>query len=172
MAFQVSRLLRLAGHQAATYEQRLRHAERALEHLLQLAENSRQRPFYDLYRQREAITSALSTPQLAVPAARVLGLLGSPDAQRSLVTLASQHARPLAERQAAARAFDLAVVRHGLLLTRDEILLQYERYNQSASLDSGTQQVLGAILDTIERPRQQASAAQVPSAANAAAGDG
>jgi HEAT repeat protein len=172
MTFQVSRLLELAGHQAATHDQRVRHAQRALEHLLYLAENAQQLPFYDLYRQREAITSALFTPQLAVPAARVLGLLGSPDAQRSLVTLASQHARPLAERQAAANAFEQAVSQHGLLLTRDEILLQYERYNQSASLDSGTQQVLGSILDTIERPGQQASATTAPAGANLEARDG
>ena len=172
IAFQVTRLLALAGYQLVSYDQRLEQADRALEHLLHLAENSRQTPFYDLYRHREAIKSALFTPHLSTKAAQVLGLLGSPDAQRSLVTLASQHARPLAERQAAAEGFELAVQRHGLLLTRDEILLQYDRYNQSESLDSGTQQVLASILDTIERPSQQASATTETAGTGIEAGEG
>jgi hypothetical protein len=159
MAFQVSRLLALAGHQLVTYDERLAQSDRALKYLLHLAETADQTPFYDLYRQEEAIKSALFTPHLSTQAARVLGLLGSPDAQNSLVNLASQRARPLPERQAAADGFDLAVKRHGLLLTRSEIMLQYERYNQSESLDSGTQQVLASILDAIEHPSQQANAA-------------
>jgi hypothetical protein len=172
MAFQVGRLVALAGHQLLTYEQRLQQADRALEHLLKLAEEPRRNAFYDLYRHSEAFKAALFTPQLSTKAARVLGLLGSPDAQQSLITLASQHARPLAERQAAAQGFDLAVQRHGLLLTRDEILLQYDRYNQSESLDSGTQQVLASILDTIERPSQQANAATDATGTGVEAGDG
>ena len=156
MAFQVSRLLALAGHELVTYDERLDQAQRALDHLISLAEMPRHSSFYDLYRQKEAVNSALFTPPLSSKAAHLMGLLGSPDAQRSLVTLASQHARPLAERQAAAKGFAMAVDRHGLLLKRGEILRQYERYNQSELLDSGTQQILGSILDTIEQPSQQA----------------
>ena len=156
MAFQVSRLLALAGHELVTYDERLDQAQRALDHLISLAEMPRYSSFYDLYRQKKAVNSALFTPPLSTRAAHLMGLLGSPDAQRSLVTLASQHARPLAERQAAAKGFAMAVDRHGLLLKRGEILRQYERYNQSELLDSGTQQILGSILDTIEQPSQQA----------------
>ena len=113
--------------------------------------------FYDLFRVQQAAQSALGTPSpCASKAARVLGLLGSPESQRALVTLASQHGRPLAERQAAAEAFAQAVQRRGLLLTRDEILLQYDRYNRSAALDPGTQQVLGTILEAIEKPSRAA----------------
>jgi hypothetical protein len=169
MAFQVSRLLDLAGHDLVAYDERLDQADRALDHLIKLAEGPRYRSFYDLYRQKEAVDSALFTPPLSTKAAHLMGMLGSPDAQRSLVTLASQHARPLADRQAAAKGFATAVERRGLLLSRDEILLQYERYNQSESLDSGTQQVLGSILDTIEQPSRQADAGtEAPPAADQA----
>jgi CheY-like chemotaxis protein len=156
MAFQLSRLLALAGHELVPYDERLDQAQRALDHLIRLAETPQQSSFYDLYRQKDAVNSALFTPPLSAAAARLMGLLGSPDAQRSLVTLASQHARPLAEREAAAKGFAMAVDRHGLLLSRGEILQQYERYNHSELMDSGTQQVLGSILDTIEQPSQQA----------------
>jgi hypothetical protein len=43
-------------------------------------------------------------------------------------------------------------------LTSDEITRQYDRYNESENLDEGTQQILGAVLDTIESPAKTAGA--------------
>jgi hypothetical protein len=157
MAYQVARMLKLAGRDLVSFDERIAQASSALAHLAHLAEHRDVYSFYDLYRQQDALESALYTPELSVGAARVLGLLGTLKAQRALVTLASQHARPLAERQAAAKGFEVAVDHHGLLLTRDEILLQFDRYNQSEALDRGTQQVLGSILDSIELPRKKKS---------------
>jgi hypothetical protein len=160
MAYQVARLLKLAGRELVSFDERIAQASSALDHLAHLAEHRDEYSFYDLYRQQDAVESAFYTPELSTKAARVLGQLGSLKAQRALVTLASQHARPLAERQAAAKGFEVAVDRHGLLLTRDEILLQFERYNQSETLDQGTQQVLGSILDTIELPSKKLAESQ------------
>ncbi len=160
MAYQIARLLGLAGRKLVTFDERLDQASAALDHLIHLAEHRDEYSFYDLYRQQDAVESALFTPELSTKAAIVLGSLGSLRAQRSLVTLASQHARPLAERQAAAKGFEVAVNHHGLLLTRDEILRQYERYNQSETLDTGTQQVLGSILNTIELPSKKMTESQ------------
>jgi hypothetical protein len=42
------------------------------------------------------------------------------------------------------------VARHGTLLTSGEILLQYDRYNQSETQDRQTQLVLASILDSVE----------------------
>ena len=98
----------------------------------------------------------LEVPELATKAARLLGLFGSPASQRALVSMASQHGRPLGERQTAAEALRAAVGRHGILLTTDEILLQYDRYNRSRELDAETQKVLSSILDTLEsRTREE-----------------
>jgi hypothetical protein len=44
-----------------------------------------------------------------------------------------------------------SVKQAGKLLTSHEIRLQYDRYNASETLDKQTQQVLGGILDSIER---------------------
>lgn len=154
MTFQVGRLLRMAGRELVGYDERLDQAARAMTHLLRLTERPEIYDFYDFHRHMQAYQSALAKPLLASHAATILGRLGSPEAQRALVTMASQHARALQDRQAAADAFAKAVRRRGLLLTRDEILLQYDRYNRSEFLDVGTQQVLGQILDAIETPSQ------------------
>jgi len=157
MAFQVARLLDLASRGLVSHEQRMKQAASALNYLTRLAENREDYVFYDVYRQQDAIQSAFFVPELSAKAARLMGLLGNAKAQLALVTLASQHARPLAERQAAAEGFESAVERCGLLLKRDEILLQYDRYNQSETLDAGTQQVLADILDAIEAPSKKMS---------------
>ncbi|MCU0982635.1 MAG: hypothetical protein MUF25_26040, partial [Pirellulaceae bacterium] len=155
MSFQVARIGDLAGQARVGYDARLDQAGRALTHLVRLSETQDEHAFYDLFRVQQAAQSALAAPSLCVSAARVLGRLGSPESQRALVSLASQQGRPLAERQAAAEGFAAAVQQRGVLLTRDEILLQYDRYNCSAAQDPGTQKVLGAILETIEKPSRQ-----------------
>jgi hypothetical protein len=150
--------LRLSGQQLVSYDERLDQASRALDHLRNLGKHPELYHFYDLQRQVPAALTALDTPQLAAKAAELLGMIGSTKAQRSLVNLASQRTRPLTERQAAVKAFTQAVEEHGVLLTRDEILLQYDRYNASEFLDADTQQVLGGILDAIEAPDRAAKA--------------
>jgi hypothetical protein len=79
-------------------------------------------------------------------------LLGTPRAQSALVDFASQHSRPLADRQASAAGFQAAVKARGLLLTKVQIAEQYARYNASERLDQETQAVLGSVLDAIEAP--------------------
>jgi hypothetical protein len=152
LARAVRRVLQLADTSIATPEERMRHAVAALDHLARLAENRDDYPFYDLLRQEPRIEPALNTPQLSAKTAQTLGLFASPSSQRTLVGLASQNGRRLEQRQAAAAAFEIAVKRRGLLLTRDEILRQYDRYNMSRVLDRETQEVLGALLDAIEAP--------------------
>ena len=94
----------------------------------------------------------MTNPVVAAKAARVLGLLGTPRAQRALVEFASTQLQPLVDRKAAAEALRVAVQQRGLLLTRDQLLHQYDLYNDSEILDPDTQQVLASILDAIEAP--------------------
>lgn len=155
MSFQAEIVLALAGRDWISYDERLDQAAKALAYFERIAQAPETYSFYDLFRQQAAIQAATSTPSLAVKASTVLGLLGSPDAQRTLVSIASQNARPLPERQAAAEGFETAVRQHGLLLTRPEILKQYDLYNRSERLDVSTQQVLASILDAIELPSKQ-----------------
>ncbi len=155
MTFQVQRLIACAGRDRVRTPERTAHAHAALTWLAQLAENPRRYAFYDLMRHEEAVEAAVYVPELSADAAKVLGFTGSARAQRALVDVASENLRPLAHRQAAARAFAVAAKRRGVLLTTDDLTRQYERYNRSELLDRDTQAVLGSILDTIEAKRSE-----------------
>lgn len=178
MGYEATRLAQLSGRATTTRDERVAQAQEALDYLVRMAQAPREYGFYDLLRHEAAIQAALALPQLSGQAATVLGWLGSPSAQRALVTFAGQTARPVAARQAAAKAFAFAVQRHGVLLTREEVLQQYERYNQSATEDEETQQLLASLLDAIEsrskkpQPGAAPAAAEQPAPPGADAADG
>jgi hypothetical protein len=146
----VRRLLTRGAADRVLHEERLAQGIEALEILDRLAEHSERYPFYDLLRQQSAVTESLDHHLTSTVAARILGNFSTPSAQQALVNIASQNTRPIALRREAAAAFDAAVRRRGLLLTKSEVLQQYNRYNRSRFLDRATQQVLGALLDSIE----------------------
>ncbi len=154
----VRRLLALAGRRQVSDDERMRHATASLDALAKLASEPDKYAFYDLLNLDTPLQHALRMPSLATRAARVLGLLGTQLAQRSLVEFASTLMHPAVDRQAAAEAFRVAVGRRGLLLTRDQLLHQYELYNRSEVLDRDTQQVLATILDAIEEPTRTPAA--------------
>jgi hypothetical protein len=121
-----------------------------------------QRPFYKIRRSEPVIEAALYNPAASAPAIAALAQLSSPQAQQALVNLASQPVVPIVSRSAAADAFRMNVGLHGVLLTSDEILTQYDRYNASESADADTQRVLGSILDTIEAAAHSAVELPIP----------
>lgn len=84
----------------------------------------------------------------------ILRQLATPRAQAELVEAASRLEWPPELRAEAVSAFGEAVMKRGLQLTRQQILRQYDRYNQSERLDRVTQKLLGLILDYIEMPSQ------------------
>ncbi len=154
LQIQARRLLEMTGRRRLSNDERMEHAEFALQEIGRLASEPETYAFYDLIRHEPSIRGALANGFLTDAAAHALGLLATPDAQRTLLEVANQMARPLLDRQAASKAFETSVQRRGLLLTRGEILAQYDRYNESANADVDTQEVLGSILDAIEAPTQ------------------
>ncbi len=157
MALETRRLLKIAGRQWLPPEQRMMEAIFAIETLARWAEESTTYGFYDVMAQQKRIIRSFNSQVLSVKAARLLGLLATPEAQLTLVQFASEPARPLAARRAAVAAFKQAVGRRHLLLTRAQVLAQYDRYNASENLDRDTQQVLAAILDVMEKQRHAAT---------------
>jgi hypothetical protein len=123
-------------------------AEVMLDHVVSLASSSQK--VFDLRQLIPAVEQSLRNPRLAVRAALVLGHLGSANGQRSLVALATRSTQPLAVREAAVTAFQGSVLRHGLLLTKDEVQAQYNQYNINAGRDQDLHRLLATILDTIE----------------------
>ena len=144
---------RFVGH-----GERQRQAGEALDCLVKLSRSSAD--VYDVRRLQEPILAALYTPKLTVKAAAVLGNIPTAESQRALVELASRFSQPLELRKAAVEALRHNIQGSGVLLSGDEILRQYERYNQSKHLDTSTQQILGLILDCIEAPTQAVGGGQ------------
>jgi len=148
--WQVERLMGLLGRNRVLPAEREHQAAQSMKWLADLT--GRDEKIYDLSRAQDAAMTALSVPRLAPDAVIVLGNLGTPQSQRALVELASRWTQPFELRLAAARAFRESIHQSGILLTTEQIMRQYDRYNQSETLDLNTQQVLGLILDYIEAP--------------------
>ncbi|MGQ9573985.1 MAG: hypothetical protein ACUVUC_01580 [Thermoguttaceae bacterium] len=147
--WQLQGLAALAGPQPVTAAERQRYAAKALEWLDQLG-GQPGRKFYDLKRVQGPVLGALEVPELSSRAAAVLGKLGTADSQRALVELASRPAAPIPSRLAALAAFRQSSQQFGILLTIDQIRLQYDRYRQSADQDTASQRLLGLILECLE----------------------
>ena len=156
----VRRIERMAGRSLIDRDERVELALSALDALIALARQPPPAPNYDLIRHEAEIIRALAAPGLSIKAAELLGLMGTPNMQSSLADFASENARPLADRQAAAAGFVAAAKTRGVLLTKEQIRRQYDRYNASERLDAPTQELLGSILDAIEA--RSVAAAQQP----------
>jgi hypothetical protein len=141
-------VLAAAGAQPLGAAERRRQAALALAWLAALSEGP-PGP-YELPQAEQAALAALAATPLTPQAARFLGNLASADAQQALVEMAGSSAYPLAARRAAGQAFRISVLRHGVLLTSDQVLRQYSRYNESERQERAVQELLGGILDAIE----------------------
>lgn len=150
LAGPIAQLENQRGRNIISLEERRQQAALALEWIGQLAEHPATLRLYNLRRLAPQVQSVLHAPELIPSAATTLAQLGTADAQRALVELASQSAGSPEARQAAAAAFRASVAQHGILLTTSEILHQYDLYNASAGSDPHTQQLRASILDTIE----------------------
>jgi CheY-like chemotaxis protein len=147
----VEDLDRVAPSNRVPVGQRAAQAVHALTWLGQLV--AKNRAFYDLTTATPEFESALYHEGASKSAVLALARLGTPDSQRALLNHASESTLPAAARTEAAQAFRHNVAKFGVLLTTDEILSQYDRYNASAGADAATQHVLSHLLDTIESRR-------------------
>lgn len=90
-------------------------------------------------------------PELTKVSLQALANVGTAGSQRTLVDFASLEAQPLELRQLAAESFATSRERYGVLLTAAEIAQQYDRYNASETASADSQQVLGQVLDVLEK---------------------
>jgi CheY-like chemotaxis protein len=145
-------------YKVATFRQsrssRIRHAKVAVQWLERIASDRKTFRFFELGPHQEKLQALIYRPGFAGHVSSILANVATPSAQRQLVNFASQNSLPAKQRQYAAAAFSKAVQQTGVLLTRDEILLQYDRYNASEKESPATQQVLSSILDAIEAKKE------------------
>jgi len=149
-------LMLTAKYQETTTLERLEQANVCLQWLARVLADPSRYEFYDAYRQQRQIIEALFVPQLSPTAASALSSIGSDDAQRALITFASKDAEIMKNRQAALAALKASVQHHRILLTRTEILNQYNLYNKSLSSSQENIDVLSGILDILEAPTKSA----------------
>ena len=134
---------------------RLAHASEALKQLKPLLDARKIYHFYDIHRLESPLLTTFRAPRLVEQAIPLVGKMGTQACQSDLIDYVSQYVNPIELRQAAAKAFDNAVQRRGLLLLPQQVANQYERYNASESASAETQAVLAAILDTIEATHKE-----------------
>ncbi|PQO31682.1 HEAT repeat domain-containing protein [Blastopirellula marina] len=153
-AFQLQQLYESQGRLIVPAMERAEDAEFAIAALSRMLETPEKYEFYDFTKMEEIAIRRLSDDNVTLAIAKLLGSLATPGAQMALVEYASDPFHPLAFREQCAAEFKAAVARRGILLTKDQMVAQYDRYNASEELDSGTQAVLGKVLDIIEAPTQ------------------
>lgn len=149
LATLVEETLALRPLPLAPTEVRMAQAKQALEWIAKLLAAGA--PYDELKRDAHLLDRTLLMPELAGPSVAALTALGTPESQTMLVDFASLGTLPIETRQAAAEALAASVAKFGVQLKREQILLQYDRYNASEAADAATQQVLGRVLDVIEK---------------------
>lgn len=150
VALQVDQLRRLQQPWEVTTTQGRLQAEYALNWILKVLADSESYSFYEVLAHQRAIADLLYWPHNSRRVIEALGWMGTAVAQRELIEYASQTGLPIENRQLAVESFAKAISRRGIMLTREEILQQYDRYNASAGDTGENQRVLGLMLDLIE----------------------
>lgn len=133
----------------ATAERRREQAAQALDWIAQLLAAGG--PYDELLRDSLLVNQTLFAGDLAEPSLRVLAAAGTADSQQALLDYASAASVPVAARRQAVAALTANVRDHGVQLASEQILRQYDRYNASETADADTQQILGQILDILEK---------------------
>jgi len=169
--WQVEQLSALVGQGAVARDERLAQAAQALQWLEELSREESK--VFNLHRAEVAAIGALYVPELGQQASVVVAGMGTAESQTALVDLASRWTQPIELRRVAAKAFRQSIEEHGILLTSRQLLAQYDRYNDSETLDVPTQRILGFLLNCIETPTRPVNRqGAAPAAAEEKAEDG
>jgi len=146
--WQIKRLIELADRNFVPHPERNQQAIQAVELLSRLSEGPQE--VFNIGSVQTTVLPGVYVPKIGLTTISILKNLGTPASQSTLLDLASRTLQPLEVRRAASEAFDASVKKYGILLTTEKIKRQYERYNHSKYNDKATQEVFGALLDSIE----------------------
>ena len=152
MQQRIDQLVTMAGSRFVAHEHRMQHAAEAMQMIATISEKPG--VMYDLNGFETVLEGGLYFSELAEPAARALGNLGSASAQRALIDAASQPRMPMPSRSAAAQAFAASVKRRGVGLTVQQIQRQAKRYDQGADTTADNEAILWSILEAIQNAQE------------------
>jgi hypothetical protein len=146
--FIVERLLSKPGCLPVPFEVRQQQAAWAIGQLAGFAEKPV--PWLDARSISRSIENSLYTKGMTPRMVDFLADAGTATGQRELVQLAAREALPRATRELAALAFARSVAKHGTLLSSDQILELYDRYNANAGKNKDTHKVMLIVLEAME----------------------
>ena len=146
----LSQLTERLGAEPIRATERMRQAEWAMSWLDQTS-RSRKWDYLEIPSIVPSLVHALQQPRLSPSAARILGRLGTPNAQKALLDLVHNDLVPMDARESAFSALSRAMDRQGVQLTTNQILEQYELYNSSLEAEGEETRLLGSVLDNIEK---------------------
>ncbi|HMO13670.1 MAG TPA: hypothetical protein PKA83_06030 [Pirellulaceae bacterium] len=129
---------------------RIEFAQWANSQLATLTETESITAVFDFAEYQEQLAENLHSQIAGAAATKVLGRIGTPFAQRQLLSIVNQSNMALEAREAALAALSYAVRKNGILLTKQEILWQYDYYNNSANEPDESRQIYATVLDLIE----------------------
>ncbi len=150
MKFILAQALNSADSGVVTPAERRQHGLFALTAMTTLLDLNPQ--LYNFAQQVPLLVAALEDAGLCEAAGATLARVGNHPAQTALVEMASRPEVSPGQRTVAATMLAEAIRLHGIQLTRNQVALQYQRYNASATATPETQKVLGQVLDAIELP--------------------
>jgi CheY-like chemotaxis protein len=153
LKYQAERLLSMPDCQPVPPEIRQHHAVRAIVALVQFAEQPV--PWLDARAISRSVERSLDYPAMTAAVASMLASTGTASGQSELVQLVARESLPLATRELAAIAFARSVAKFGILLTSDQILAQYDRYNTNAGRNRDTHKVMLVILEAMEAKSEE-----------------
>lgn len=153
VALQIQQLKGSNSAWPVSNDHRRDHSDFAIEWLARMSQSPGDYPFYDMTSHQDELGKLIFSVGWENSASQIIARLGTPESQRILVDFASELTTPVDKRMMAANAFSKSVGKNGLLLTRTEIMRQYDRYNASEKDSIKSQQVLGSLLDAIESNR-------------------
>jgi hypothetical protein len=151
LAQQMPRLLDLNQLTRVPPIERLRFSKEAATWLEKIASDPELRKIYNLTEYQQQLGTALFAPEISGNISSVLAQVPTRVGQRALLSAVNDSGLPIENRRVAAKAFNDAIVRGGTMLTTREIRDQYDRYNASEFESTESQQVLSAVLDSIEQ---------------------
>ncbi len=150
VASQIRRLMELQSPWRITTEQRLRHATVARGFLERVLSDRDSYGFYEPQLYEARIVRSLTGQMPSEASMRILGQLGSARAQQALAEIVGRQGIKEEVRRAAAESFAVAVRRNGLLLSPQQIKLQFDLLQASEGIPGGNDQIQARLIQAIQ----------------------
>ena len=128
--YQIEKLMMMNGGRIWSEIDRTQHANECLDYLYEVAKDRDAYRYMDPVRHQQRLIDALRNRSITPNVLKGLGQIATPKAQKAIVNFASDNVQSIELRTEAADALEVAIEKRGILLTKADILEQFDRYKQ------------------------------------------